>query len=171
MLAIPASFVNSFLDFLNKRLSLNFKKRLTNYFHEIYLKDRIFYQLGNLDSRVNNPDQRLTADIEKWANSLSTIYSNFSKPTLDIILFSRKLSELVGWQGPVAVVLWYLLSGIVLKFVSPPFGRLTAIEQRLEGDYRASQTDIVHHAEEIAFYKGNDWERTRVNALFNVNNV
>ena len=68
-----------------------------------------------------------------------------------------------------AVVLWYLLSGIVLKFVSPPFGKLTAIEQRLEGDYRASQTDIVHHAEEIAFYKGNEWERTRVNALFNVN--
>jgi len=22
-----------------------------------------FYQLGNLDSRINNPDQRLTADI------------------------------------------------------------------------------------------------------------
>ena len=65
---------------------------------------------------------------------------------LDIIMFSRKLSELVGWQGPVAVVLWYFLSGIIIKIVSPPFGRLTAIEQRLEGDYRASQTDLVHHA-------------------------
>jgi ATP-binding cassette subfamily D (ALD) protein 3 len=63
MIAIPASFVNSFLDFLNKRLSLNFKKRLTHYFHSSYLKDMIFYQLGNLDSRVTNPDQRLTADI------------------------------------------------------------------------------------------------------------
>lgn len=92
MIAIPASFVNSFLDFLNRRLSINFKKRLTHYFHSTYLKDMVFYQLGNLDSRVTNPDQRLTADIEKWANSLSTIYSNFSKPTLDILMFSRKLS-------------------------------------------------------------------------------
>ena len=91
----------------------------------------IYYQLGKLDSRVTNPDQRLTADIEKWANSLSTIYSNFSKPTLDIILFSRKLSELVGWQGPISVVLWYFLSGIVIRLVSPPIGKLTAIEQRL----------------------------------------
>lgn len=33
LIAIPASFVNSFLDFLNKRLAINFKKRLTNYFH------------------------------------------------------------------------------------------------------------------------------------------
>jgi len=87
----------------------------------------IFYQLGNLDSRVTNPDQRLTADIEKWAGSLSMIYSNFSKPMLDIILFSRKISELVGWQGPMVVVLWYLLSGLVIKFVSPAFGKLTAI--------------------------------------------
>ena len=87
----------------------------------------IYYQLGNLDSRVTNPDQRLTSDIEKWANSLSTIYSNFTKPTLDIILFSRKLAELVGWQGPLAVVAWYFLSGIVIRFVSPAFGKLTAI--------------------------------------------
>jgi ATP-binding cassette, subfamily D (ALD), member 3 len=169
MIAIPASFVNSFLEFLNKRLSLNFKQRLTNYFHSTYLKDMVFYQLGNLDSRVTNPDQRLTADIEKWATSLSTIYSNFSKPALDILLFSRKLSELVGWQGPMAIVLWYLCSGTLLRVVSPPFGKLTAVEQRLEGDYRASQTDLVHHAEEVAFFRGNEWEKTRINNQFNVN--
>ena len=43
--AIPASFVNSYLEFLNKRLSLHFRKRLTNYFHEKYIKDMIFYQV------------------------------------------------------------------------------------------------------------------------------
>lgn len=62
-IAVPASFVNSFLDFLNKRLAISFKKRLTNYFHESYLKEMTFYQLGNIDSRITNPDQRLTADI------------------------------------------------------------------------------------------------------------
>lgn len=127
LIAFPASFVNSFLEFLNKRLALNFRKRLTNYFHHRYLKGMIFYQLGNLDSRVTNPDQRLTSDIEKWANSLSIIYSNFTKPTLDIVLFSRKLSELVGYAGPGLVCIWYLVSGLIIKLISPPFGRLTAI--------------------------------------------
>lgn len=126
----------------------------------------VFYQLCNLDSRVTNPDQRLTSDIEKWAGSMSVIYSNFSKPLLDIIMFSRKLSELVGWAGPGLVVLWYLVSGFIIKVVSPPFGKLTAIEQRLEGVYRASHTDLVHHAEEIAFYKGNEWEKSRINHSF-----
>ncbi len=126
LVAVPASFVNSFLDFLNRKLALRFKRRLTEFFHKTYLRDMIFYQLGNLDSRISNPDQRLTADIEKWANSLSTIYSNFTKPTLDIVLFSRKLASVMGWTGPVVVILWYLFSGIVLKFLSPSFGKLIA---------------------------------------------
>jgi ATP-binding cassette subfamily D (ALD) protein 3 len=36
----------------------------------------------------------------------------------------------------------------------------------LEGDYRASQTDLVHHAEEVAFYRGNEWEKNRINTMF-----
>lgn len=123
---MPASFVNSFLDFLNRKLALRFKRRLTDFFHKSYLRDMVFYQLGNLDSRINNPDQRLTSDIEKWSHSLSTIYANFTKPTLDIILFSKKLSEVMGWAGPGAVILWYLFSGILLKFISPSFGKLIA---------------------------------------------
>jgi ATP-binding cassette subfamily D (ALD) protein 3 len=165
---VPASFVNSFLDFLNRKLALRFKRRLTDFFHKTYLKDMVFYQLGNLDSRISNPDQRLTSDIEKWANSLSTIYANFTKPTLDIILFSRKLAEIMGWTGPIIVVAWYLFSGLMLKFISPPFGKLIAAEQRLEGEYRASHTDLVHHAEEIAFFRGNEWEKTRINNIFYV---
>ena len=88
----------------------------------------IYYQISNLDSRITNPDQRLTADIEKWSNSLSQIYSNFSKPVLDIVLFSRKLAELVGFRGPLYVILWYLFSGTILRFISPPFGKLIAID-------------------------------------------
>ena len=168
MVAVPASFVNSFMDFLNRKLALRFKRNLTEFFHKSYLKEKIFYQIGNLDSRISNPDQRLTADVEKWATSLSTIYSNFTKPTLDIILFSQRLSKLMGWTGPAVVIAWYLFSGFLLKFLSPAFGRLIAAEQRLEGEYRASQTDLVHHGEEIAFFRGNEWEKTRINNIFYV---
>lgn len=130
VLAIPASFVNSYLDYLNRRLAIYFRRTLSNYFNSLYLKDMIYYQITNLDSRVANPEQRLTADLDKWASSLSLIYSNFSKPVLDIFLFSKKLAQTVGWRGPIIVVGWYLFSGITIRFISPSFGRLTAIEQR-----------------------------------------
>jgi ATP-binding cassette subfamily D (ALD) protein 3 len=67
MIAIPASFVNSYLDYLNKSLSLIFKKALTEHLQNSYLKGMVFYQITSLDSRISNPDQRMTQDIEKWA--------------------------------------------------------------------------------------------------------
>lgn len=129
MLAVPSSFVNSYLEYLNKILALYFRTNLTQHFHETYLKEKIFYQVCNLDSRVANPDQRLTQDIDKWATSLSNLYSNLSKPLLDIVLFSRKLAEILGWKGPLLCGGWYLIAGAILRVISPPFGKLTAIEQ------------------------------------------
>ena len=120
----------------------------------------------NLDERIKNPDQILTQDIDKWSQSLSVLYSNFSKPLLDIILFSWKLAMYVGWQGPAASFGWYFLSGVIIKFVSPAFGKLAAIEQSLEGDYRAGHSTLLNHSEQIAFYKGADWERDKINEWF-----
>jgi len=48
--------------------------------------------------------------------------------------------------------------------MSPAFGRLTAAEQKIEGQYRAKHTDLLNHSEEIAFYNGSDWEKERINA-------
>lgn len=61
---------------------------------------------------------------------------------------------------------WYFLSGCFIKLVSPPFGKLTAIEQRIEGEYRAKHTDLLNHSEEIAFYNGSDWEKKRIDEKF-----
>eukprot|EP00330_Aristerostoma_sp_ATCC50986_P012335 CAMPEP_0114590036 /NCGR_PEP_ID=MMETSP0125-20121206/12353_1 /TAXON_ID=485358 ORGANISM="Aristerostoma sp., Strain ATCC 50986" /NCGR_SAMPLE_ID=MMETSP0125 /ASSEMBLY_ACC=CAM_ASM_000245 /LENGTH=500 /DNA_ID=CAMNT_0001787259 /DNA_START=543 /DNA_END=2045 /DNA_ORIENTATION=+ len=126
----------------------------------------IYYKLTNIDARVPNPDQRMTQDIEKWANSLSNLYSNFTKPVLDIVLFSRKLAEILGWKGPLLQIAWYFVSGVFMRFISPAFGKMTAVQQQLEGKYRACHTDLVHHAEEIAFYRGHPWEIKRVNETF-----
>ena len=36
----------------------------------------------------------------------------------------------------------------------------------MEGEFRACHTGIILHSEEIAFYRGNNWEKERVNADF-----
>lgn len=43
MIAVPSSFVNSALEYLNKKLAIYFRSKLTTHFTEIYLKDMIFY--------------------------------------------------------------------------------------------------------------------------------
>jgi ATP-binding cassette subfamily D (ALD) protein 3 len=44
------------------------------------------------------------------------------------VLFSKKLAELLGWEGPITIIMWYLISGVVIRIISPTFGRLVAKE-------------------------------------------
>jgi len=91
---------------------------------------------------------------------------NFTKPVLDIILFSRKLSQVVGYEGPAILFIWYFISGVIIRFISPPFGKLTAIEQKLEGEYRGKHNELLNHSEEVAFYNGHIWEKSKINNKF-----
>lgn len=166
LFSIPSSAVNSGMDYFTKLLAVAFRERITYYFHEKYLQKMFYYKICNLDSRISNPDQRLTQDAEKWAQSLSSLYLNITKPMLDMFMFSRKLAELVGYEGPLITILWYLFSGFIIKLISPPFGQLTAMEQKIEGEYRAKHTDLLNHSEEIAFYNGSDWEKMHINDKF-----
>jgi len=125
-----------------------------------------YYKICNLDSRINNPDQRLTQDLDKWSSSFASLYLNLTKPVLDIYLFSTKLAAEIGWEGPLLTIGWYFMTGIILRTISPPFGKMTAVEQKLEGEYRQKHTDLLNHAEEVAFYNGSDWERTRIDAKY-----
>lgn len=56
---------------------------------------------------------------------------------------------------------------MVIKYISPSFGQLTAIEQNLEGNYRALHSDILNHSEEIAFFDGAHWEKQKIEGSFN----
>lgn len=160
LFALPSSTVNSGIGYFERKLDLSLRARLTVHFHKNYLKNMHYYKICNLDNRIANPDQRLTNDTEKWAGSLSSWYLNTAKPILDIIFFTRKLTGVMGWQGPALTFAWYGIAGVIIKNVSPSFGKLTAQEQTLEGEYRSIHTEILAHSEEVAFFKGQEWEKS-----------
>jgi len=64
------------------------------YVNKFLLNNLVFYKITNLDSRIKNPDSRMTHDIDQWASNLSSLFSYLTKPILDIILFSYKLSNI-----------------------------------------------------------------------------
>jgi len=168
LVTIPASAVNSGLKYTTSVLSLLFRRRLTIHVNNEYLRGVNFYKACNLggDSRIDSADQRVTADIEKFSIAISELYTSLSKPTLDVILFTKKLSSITGWQGPMMMYSYFFISGLLKKFVMPPLGRLTAIESELEGSYRTAHQRLISNSEEIAFYDGSEKERTILNGLF-----
>lgn len=147
-------------------LSLSFRERLTTFAHGEYLKGMTFYKVTNLDNRIKNVDQLITQDITKFSESLAHLYSDITKPIVDIGLFALKLGQSIGPNAPLLMLSYFFTSGYILKTISPPFGRFIAKEQSLEGEFRHAHSRIIAHSEEIAFYHGNLKEEKIINSAF-----
>ena len=166
-IAIPASIVNSLLKYLRGQIALCLRSRLVHYFHQRYLSSHMFYSVLQLDSRIAHPDQALTETLDKWSVSCAQLYSDITKPTLDIVLFAWKISDVIGPLGPLAVVTYYFLCGLIIQTISPRFGRMTAQTQRLEGAFRTAHHRLITSSEEVAFYGGQQREQSIINNKFN----
>ncbi|KAJ7151099.1 ABC transporter transmembrane region 2-domain-containing protein [Mycena filopes] len=157
LLAIPSTYTNSMIRHMQAKLALRLRTRLTRYTHDLYLSaapDLRYYRTG-----LEGVDQYITADVESWADALAGLYGNILKPSLDLILFTSQLSKSLGVRGTILLFGNYYLTVSILRAVTPAFGRLAAVEARLEGEYRAGMSRIGREGEEIAFYDGGARER------------
>lgn len=159
IVAVPTTFTNSMLSYHQCKLALRYRSRLTAYLHQRYLSHMTFYSLSALDDRIKNADQLITVDVSRFANSLAELYSNLSKPTLDIIIYNWSLSRSVGGEGLFAMSLLVQLSANVMRALTPPFGKYVAEEARLEGEFRFQHSRLIDNSEEIALYNGHEAEK------------
>uniref|UniRef100_A0A671XX95 ATP-binding cassette sub-family D member 3 n=1 Tax=Sparus aurata TaxID=8175 RepID=A0A671XX95_SPAAU len=160
------ALVNNFLKLGLNELKLRFRERLTKNLYDQYLLGFTYYKMGNLDNRIANADQLLTQDVEKFCNSVVDLYSNLSKPLLDIGLYLFKLTSAIGAQGPAIMMAYLLISGLFLTRLRRPIGKMTVTEQRYEGEYRYVNSRLITNSEEIAFYNGNLREKQTIHATF-----
>jgi len=156
---LPISFVNNALKYTLEELHLRFRNRLTKHLMDKYMKNYTFYQLSNIDGRISNPDQLLTQDLDLFCASVVNLYSNISKPILDIAIYANKLSRTIGSGGPAIMLGYLLVTGTFLTWLRKPVGRFTIREQQLEGEYRFVNSRVISSSEEIAFYEGQTREK------------
>lgn len=166
LMAIPASICNSMLKYMNKLIGYEIREKMVTHFQNEYLKNLRFYQLNNLDSRIENPDQRFTEDIKKFSESLSDAFMNLVKPTLDLVLFTQSLTKQLGFGSLLLNFLWYGVSGSLLRIVSPPMGLLTSVQQNLDGEYRSQHGYIKVNVQEICLLRGTTWENRKLKTKF-----
>ncbi|KDO24509.1 hypothetical protein SPRG_10324 [Saprolegnia parasitica CBS 223.65] len=166
LIMLPVSCVNCLLKYGHTELSLRFRTRLSTFLYTKYLHEYTYYKVSNLDARISNPDQLLTVDVERFATSVADLYSNVTKPILDIGIYAVKLTGTIGLAGPMTMLSYLVGSGMFLTWLRQPTGRFTIAEQRLEGAYRYINARLITHGEEIAFYNGNKREASILQASF-----
>lgn len=173
LVAIPATWTNSWLTYIQNKLALAYRTRLTRHVMEEYLGEegqgsdgKVYYKLSNLDDRVKQPDQMITKDIQRFSSHLAAIYSNMAKPVLDVILYNYQLSQNVGAEGLLGLTIFVQASAALLRYLTPHFGAYTAMSAQLSGQLRHAHSRVADFSEEIAFMNGEEVEKLIVEREF-----
>jgi ATP-binding cassette subfamily D (ALD) long-chain fatty acid import protein len=119
----------------------------------------------------------MTVDVQNFSTHLAAVYSNLAKPILDVALYNYQLSQNVGAEGLILLTIFvqasaaccaYImlhseqfqpLTSRTVRILTPPFGKYTAQEAALSGDFRQVHSRLSEYAEEIAFFEGETTER------------
>lgn len=165
-IAIPASYCNSMIKFIQRKLSLSFRTRLTRYVHDLYLNDRLPYYKVLTEGEIGGIDQFIAVDIARFSDSCASILSNIGKPLVDLFVFNYQLGQNLGPGALLLLLSTYAATAIIIRTLSPSFGRLAAAESRLESEFRNGHARLITNSEEIAFYNGAAKEHEILNRTF-----
>lgn len=167
LMAVPASYTNSTIKYLQKKLSINFRTNLIRYIHDMYLDNRMcYYKVFYNNKQIKDIDNFITTDVSKFSNLICSLFSNIGKPMIDLVFFAFYLRDNLGNLGISGIFLNYFLTAIFLKNFTPPFGKLTNIKSNLEGEYYNNHLNLINNSEEIAFYNGSNLEKSKINEVY-----
>ena len=146
---------------MQSKVAIAFRTRLTRYIHDLYLNNNLnYYKLLNLDGGIGQgADQFITNDLALFTASAASLYSSIGKPLVDLFVFNYQLFRSLGPLALTGLLANYFITATALRRLSPPFGKLKAVEGRKEGDFRALHSRLIANAEEVAFYGGADMEK------------
>jgi len=162
-----AAIINGLLKYLQSVIAANVRQRLTLHAHELYLERMNFYRANKVgDDKFEHADQLIADDIDKFSNEMADVYSNILKPIVDIVMFSLNMKQHMGLAGPVGMYSWFGIAAFISTRIMPPYGRLFAQEQVLEGRFRATHADLIQNSEMVAFLRGERPEKTVVDKAF-----
>jgi putative ATP-binding cassette transporter len=152
--------------YLRDRLSLQWRKWLTNRFVDNYFRDRAYYNLHISETEIDNPDQRIAEDVRSFTQESLTFLLVLVGSVLSVIAFS---SVLWGISKPLVFFLvLYALIGTLVTTVTfgKPLVRLNFEQLKKEANLRFSLVRIRENAEAIAFYRGEEQESNHVKHRF-----
>ena len=159
-----ATPISAFYGYVADRLGINWRNWLTNHFLTHYFQNRAYYEV-NWEKDIDNPDQRISQDIEYFTVTSLRFFSIVLSSISQLIAFSAilwgishmlMLVLVVYAAAGTAVTLWFGKKLVFLNFQ----------QLRKEADFRFGMVHIRNNAESIAFYGGEDREASAVRGRF-----
>ncbi|XP_039088213.1 lysosomal cobalamin transporter ABCD4 isoform X3 [Hyaena hyaena] len=122
---------------------------------------RVYYTLNVLRDDVDNPDQRISQDVERFCRQLSSMASKLIISPFTLIYYTYQCFQSTGWLGPVSIFGYFILGTMVNKMLMGPIVAKLVQQEKLEGDFRFKHMQIRVNAEPAAFFRAGHVEHMR----------
>uniref|UniRef100_A0A8C0NZ53 ATP binding cassette subfamily D member 4 n=1 Tax=Canis lupus familiaris TaxID=9615 RepID=A0A8C0NZ53_CANLF len=96
MLIVLNSMLKSFDQFTCNLLYVSWRKDLTEHLHHLYFQGRVYYTLNVLRDDVDNPDQRISQDVERFCRQLSSMASKLIISPFTLIYYTYQCFQRIG---------------------------------------------------------------------------
>jgi len=155
--------------YLNQMLQIRWRRWLTERYVEAWLADRAYYRLQVFDGGTDNPDQRISEDLQLFVehtlslglglmNALVTLGSFVAilwvlSGSLEIPLGGDNALSIPGYMVW-AAVLYAGLGTWLAHRIGRPLVDLNFNQQRVEANFRYGMVRLRENAEQVALYGG-----------------
>ena len=158
--------------YLRQAVQIKWRTWLTDKYLSRWLKGQVYYRLQVQNSDTDNPDQRISEDINQFVNLSLQLLIGFLKQLTTLAAFGVVLWNLSGaftlnLGGQDIVIYGYMFwfsfvySGIgtvCAHLVGRKLIGLNFEQQRFEADFRFNMMRVRENSESIAFYGGENAE-------------
>ncbi|MGB3512711.1 MAG: ABC transporter ATP-binding protein/permease [Microcoleaceae cyanobacterium] len=162
VIAVP--FVSAY-SYVQEKLSIYWRRWMTNNFLDSYLGERSFYKIS-YNQEIDNPDQRISQDINSFSSQSLRFFVILLNSIFQLFGFSALL-----WSISKPLVFFLIGYAVVGTLITGGvFGRVLVginFEQlKREANFRFGLIRIRENAESIAFYGGEEQELSQAGNLF-----
>ncbi|MEX5593821.1 ABC transporter ATP-binding protein/permease [Pseudomonas orientalis] len=150
------------LQYVSNRLNVRWREWLTDWLVARYLSNLTYYDIA-LREDLDNPDQRIQADVTPFVRGISQIPQDivsqlFSLLTGGIIIASINPNMMIY------VIIYAIISTIIMLLLYTPMIRLSFAHTVAEADLRYGILHVRDHAEVIGFYRGESAEYNQISS-------
>ncbi|QSV52965.1 MAG: ABC transporter ATP-binding protein/permease [Dolichospermum sp. UKL201] len=150
------TFLLGFSKFVRKQIALDWYQWLNNQILSKYLNARAYYKI-NFNSDIDNPDQRLSQEIEPIARTALSFSATFLEKILEMTAFVIIIWS-ISKQVAVILVAYTMIGNLIAIYLTQELNKINQEQLESQADYTYCLTHVRTHAESIAFFRGEKQE-------------
>ncbi|MEH1970992.1 ABC transporter ATP-binding protein/permease [Nostoc sp.] len=162
---VLVTFLVGFSKFVRKKIALDWYKWLNNQTLDKYLSNRAYYKI-NFRSDVDNPDQRLSQEIEPVTSSALNFSATFLEKVLEMATFLIIMWS-ISQQIALILVGYTIIGNLVAVYLNQNLNKINQEGLVFKAEYNYALSHVRNHAESIAFFQGEKQESNIIQRRFN----